>query len=288
MNKIILLFLILLFLILLISTPSFVIAVELEETMFIPDVLQLKDEAILSKDIIDKFTINQIADSLVMRIHNTRESNIIVNNPQYDYLRDTDLQIAFHSRFISSIKKSCFQNQHQTGMSYGTNNGLLRSNQENFILGIKLEDQYSRTEPLNTLRPKYAYLGILKPSKNHFSKYVPKYGNIIAVFKDEIKRRATFSTDDSLGLKDVNEIKTFFYRSEKPLEKEQNLYWEAQIWGEICIKDVDHFLINCRGFNKASNEAIQELLSTNVEVHECIMTPYESGYVMSSGKIISK
>jgi hypothetical protein len=110
------------------------------------------------------------------------------------------------------------------------------------------------------------------------------YGNVIAVFKDEVKNRTTFTPVDSLngnyGLDDrigAGRVQayTFKYRSNTPLPKTPDPtddrldYWEAQVWGKLSVRDVSYFLVSCPGDEAIADDAFESLKSTGVPIYQC-------------------
>ncbi len=237
----------------------------------IPEIMALKDNEIVPASVYKKYSSKLIGASIVARKHDSDESAANVADPVYDFRKDSKIQMAFNEAYIESIAKGCFLNQHQAGHTNGTNNHNMRANAEDIIAGVKLEAAYvdDPNSPADKVRPKYAGFGLTKkePGFNDNLSSISGYGNVVAVFKDSIKDRTTFSAEDSLGYS----AQTFTLDLR---EKGMNLqgqnsgsYWEAQIWGELCMSDVDHFIVNCLG--GVSEAAIAQLKELKIPVYQC-------------------
>ena len=240
-----------------------------ESRPLIPYFLNLRDGDWLPDHVIEPYDSRIVAASLVRRLE--KEENALAQNPDYDYYQDSKIQMAFWERLIEPIANGCFKNQHQTHTSGGMYDGYGRASLENRMIRVKLEPSYNDApaNPVDNIRPKYAYLGLQKPKPSLITRFDPIYGNIIAVFKDEVKDRTTFTPGDSLVV-DASETRTLHYRSTIPLQL-QAVYWEAQVWGELCVRDVDYFLVNCRNLSDVSTGAIERLKALHKPIYKCMV-----------------
>ena len=234
----------------------------------VSDILKLRDGDTLPSYFLATFGSRQVATMIVKRLE--KGENAQDPNPYYDFCGDTKIQLAFWEKLIEPIASGCFKNQHQTHSSEGLLFGEQRSAIENEMIKLKLEWRYEDNpkNPVHQLRPKYAYLGLQKSLPNLRTGYSPSYGNILAVFKDAVKKRTTFTPGDSLLVNPANETRTLSYRAAAPTTLEAR-YWEAQVWGEICFSDVEYFLVNCSILRPASEAAIEKLKTQKIPIYQC-------------------
>lgn len=267
----------------------------------VPEILNLQNGDTVPQEIYKKYSPNLIAASLVQRLHNTKETKANSENPNYDFQAHTLLQLKFNDKYVNSIKQSCFLNQHQVNHSDGLLNQNRRANIEDSLIGIDLENSYKggTSNLVNTVRPKYGFLGFEKDTngqqRNRFSR---QYGNIVAVLKNEVKDRTTFTQVDSLdgNMNSDGDVVygniqaySFKYRSRSVLPRIKDPvadedYWEVQVWGTLCMSDVDYFLINCPGDNKVSQNSLTTLKSIGLPVYKCEFVSDRSHF--EKGKLI--
>lgn len=272
----------------------------------IPEIMSLPDNATVPADVYTKYSPDLIAASLVARLHNADESKDNAEHPVYDYKADTMIQMKFNASNIGPIKKTDgFLNQHQIDHSDGDLEPGRRAEIENTLIRMRLESNYKTgiKNPVNDVRPKYSFLTFQKDTngqqRGHFSR---QYGNVVAVFKDEIKDRATFTAVDSLdGDMDSNgnivygrvAAHTFDYRSTQRLNKipdpnqDGGDYWEAQMWGNVSLHDVNYFLIDCPGDAPVQAASLTQLKATGIPIYKCEFVKdyshFEKGALVSAG-----
>jgi hypothetical protein len=152
---------------------------------------------------------------------------------------------------------------------------------------VRLEYSYQggMDNPINQVRPKYAFLAFQRDTNGQQNEHLDRvYGNVVAVFKNEVKDRTTFTPVDSLnGNFDASgnlgsgkvPAYTFKYRANAPLSKipdptDANTdYWEAQVWGKLGVRDVSYFLVGCPGDEAIGKDAFESLKSTGVPIYQC-------------------
>lgn len=203
-----------------------------------------------------------------------RESDQLIKGQTFDFQKETRIVLQFSEKHIESISQKCFLNSHQTGNSQGVYTPEYRSQLEDEMIGSTLEPVYVHglQNPVNKIRPKYAYLTFKKDAGELSSKYDALYGNVFAVIKDEVKSRSTFTPGDSLAMRRTQghgKIAHTFSLKKNPGFKREGNYWEVQIWGKLCFSEVDKFLVNCPGMSKVSSQAFEKLKKTGVPVAEC-------------------
>lgn len=260
------------------TTPSFAI---------VPEILRLKDMETLPEKILLENDSRLVGKSIVTRLTLNQEKELKKNKPPknpYDFYNDSEIQLAFKDKIFSLIRRGCFKNQHQTNTSNGGLDTKVRVEAENILGGIKIRSTKDPSHPENYVRPKYAYLVPTKPmTEVNGNNYVPGYGNIFAVFKQDVKERTTFTPMDSL------EMPTRGYalkgiRDYKKIRENKFYYWEAQVWGEVCLSDVSHFLVNCPDQEASSPKVIAEMKETGIPVYKCELEMRGENVIYVKGK----
>ena len=232
-------------------------------------ILELSEGDSLPSGIVNRKNINNIAKSLIERIN--QRSKVTEATDLYDFRNETSILIQFNEKYIKSISQHCFKNLHQVNHSGGSTDAKFRSEVEDGLIGIKLEEHYESGDSniINQLRPKYGY--VMLNNINHRdeqSSYLPQYGNVFAVLKDNVKDRSTFTAHDSLNTHlqgDKNQTSVF----RKLPQMTVGFYYEAQIWGKTCFSDVDYFLINCPGMASTSERSRKLLMKQGIPVFHC-------------------
>lgn len=247
----------------------------------IPEIINLSDGEVISKEVYQNYSSEDIAYSLVQRMYIAKEKDPkFIRDESTDLYEKAKIQMAFGSHIIQYLKadSGCFKNQHQTGKGSAAASTDLkrRFNAENKIFNIKLEKSHnkSRKNPIHELRPKYAYMGSETYKDYILNEYVTDYGTIYAVLKDHVKQRSTFTYGDSLNNdKQLPGIAHTFNFQFPKIHIKDIKYYETQVWGKLCVKpDVDYFLINChRGFELTKGQ-IEELKSLEKPIYKCRQT----------------
>ncbi len=220
-------------------------------------VMELADNEELSQQIYDNYSVNDIATAINKRIaqHEQEAGPIFTLENGYvpiDLKSETEIIMFFWNNNFDSILRKGFLNQHQSGKSKGSFNPDMRVRIEDSFTGLKLGTSESTAQ----LRPKYAFLNILGTANLHEKKFDPtlQYGNIGAVLKNTVKERSTWTSGDSLinyrrGRAYDHDAQTgltfrgTFERNSLPNFSWDHNYYEAQIYGEVDMNDVEYFLV---------------------------------------------
>ena len=256
---------------------------------FIPEILNMSPGDTLKQSLLNTYDSVLVAISLMQNKHEDFEEDR--DKGAYDYMKDSEVVIAFDQDLYPSIEKNCFLNQHQVNSSNGTLNQSRRNNAENSFLGITIERNYRANlvidNPLHWVRPIYSYLFLTKPHGG--AEYAPlstQYGNVFAKMKDEVKHRSTFTLGDSLSIHSKNgagaykHVHTFHLSSKHMPNKQERRYNETQIWGKTCFEDVEYFMVNCgNGFEKVNNKYINAMKQAGIPVYSCQAYKNPSGDV---------
>jgi len=243
----------------------------------IPEILNLRNHKV-SGNIFEQYDSREIAKNLILRIQNEEAKEPHSSNPIYDFYKDTSIKTFFPQRFLGSILKEGFLNAWQT---HHGNQWVL----ENALIDMTFPHDCCEERPIQEaleVEPKYGYLsmdverpGIWK------TRLDPTYGEIVAVFKDDIKSRTTFTPGNSatrIHKEDPNIIPlhSLSYKMDK-LFPEPNTgddvrghQWEAQIWGALTKDDVAYFMIDCPFIQKKIDPDDLELLKeTKIPIYQC-------------------
>lgn len=255
----------------------------------IPEIMNLKAGETIPPEVYEKYPLKQVALTIVYKKYaeDEEKEGEKIKHPAYDYFGGTEIQLAFQESIIASIAQRGFLNTHQVNSMEAVRRG--RAALEDGFLGYHLDASFPPGASAN-VRPKSAYLSLLasNPEKNPWNKDSPDnhelslaaYGNILAVFNDDIKNRTTFTMGDSvLSRPDKQGVRTLRFKSEKLLKMiPGEHYIEAQIWGPLTINDVHHFIVNCNmGRNAATNlplgvisdAGLNELKKLDIPIFEC-------------------
>ncbi len=241
----------------------------------ISDIINIKASQVIPASVFSKFDSIMIAQSINEKIYMEREKAYYTATPDYDFKADSNIIMAFDSKFFDSISKSGFLNQHRIGHSNGAYSPSRRAGLEDGFLNFKIESSYNSIGRVaHDVRPKYSYFILTKPRTDMgYTQIYAQYGNVYAKFKNNIKNRSTFTPGDSLNINASGAtIKTLNYRSDKILVKSSSYaayYWEAQIWGELLFKDVEYFLINCPHSSKVDTNFLNKMKATGIPVYQC-------------------
>jgi hypothetical protein len=228
-----------------------------------------------------KYDSRTLGEMIVQRLHTRVEYG--VNCPEcipYNKYEDSQVVLQFHSKDLPIIVEKGFLNFHQTGKSGGGKDTTSRVLSESEIIGYEIGnivesegDGFSdgpgaKVRPgdaSEAILPKYAYVELTSDVKFENSKAYSAYGDVFAVLKSEVKRRTTWTIDDSVEAKDRHLFtgQTFFGDQLPAANREKARYLEAQVWGELDLRDVSHFLVK-----KGSTQNLEELKKTGIPIYE--------------------
>jgi hypothetical protein len=223
----------------------------------ISEIVNLRDKDVIPPEIFQKYPAEKIGRSLVYRDFQNRTRKQMTDDDlihmKSDPYHDLLITMAFSDVLSAEIFKHGFLNQHQIpGHTNGWDNPQGRAQYEDTFLNVTIEKEYSTNSPMrleNLVRPKYSFLLSLENFPSVRSTTIAQYGNSFAVFKDEVKKRSTWTSEDSLVLavKDRFAIQNFYLPMEKIPSFKGPGYSEAQIWGPATLADVKYFLVGCYG-----------------------------------------
>lgn len=220
------------------------LATKLQEKIELPPG-EFKHRGYVSPDEFNKLSSREIAELLIKRNH--RECDEIRGAKEGVALEEeSDIMMYVPSAAFAAIEKYGFHNQHVTRTTSGANTREGRYNSEVQFPGMIL-GYNSKTKDL---LPKYAALNIQKDSAGYTKGSADYYGDVIIVFKPDVKKRTTWTNRDSLGTVPfrgsvVTNTLKFKDKKEDPVECWG--YCEAQVWGDLDLSDVEYAMIGPGG-----------------------------------------
>lgn len=244
----------------------------------IAEVVNLDDNAIIPAAIYKKYNSIRIAKSIVHRSFQKFARKGIskedVLKPSYDVYHEAQPVMAFNYSKLQAIVDKGFLNQHITGQSNGCACTDRRAGIEDGLAGLSLESSYGAVGPAaHMLRPKYSFAEFLAPNDSLSNAFMHHYGDVLAVFKSEVKQRAFITPGDSLNRTySLRNAMTYFASYKNFSFSRQENYYETQIWGELSFKDVNYLIVNC--FSNTSRQVIDILKFLNLKtpVYQCRVT----------------
>ena len=224
-------------------------------------------------------------------IHRKRKIEAKSPKDDFNYKNDSVITLSFHQDHIENIiKTKKFLNRFQM-TQHKMNNVYLqkRMDLEDEMIQLKLNFEIYKEykNRINNIRPKYAF--ILNNNTYHYpkSRISFEYGNVFAVFKENIKERSTFTIGDSAEFNLGKYAKTFSYNGKiNHFYNTDNNYWEAQIWGPLELEDVSYFLVNCPFTPKTNRANILKLIKSNIQVYTCDFD--ENTYEIKKKSLVSQ
>lgn len=249
----------------------------------LPEILDLDDGAVLPKGFVTSKNAELVARTIVyrhfQRVERPTIDELDLTVPDYNLYANAAPMMAFKEKWLEAILQNGFLNLHQTGRTLGAHLPRVRAELEDRLSSLRLEKNYSADakSALHFLRPKYAYVNFSVEGEGLSPRLLDLYGDILAVFNNDVKKRTMFSNGDSLELSSNDEgqgaipTQTFYNSRARTEFALRGPYYEAQIWGPLTFKDVKYILWGC--FNKRSPKKLIEALRRHhlqTSVYECV------------------
>lgn len=259
----------------------------------IPGILKLKTGESIPPKVYEKYGATKIAESMTYRLFQAFERKRIENDPgflkpKFDPWAQGRIELVFSGKSIHTLIERGFLNSYQTAATAGVTEAqsklfLL----ENTLMGLKTEPTLGGTVGglgvLNMLRPKYANFGYERPSGDIRPGYYGKPGDVVAVMNSDVKRRAEWSTGDAYDLQyhyddSCEKYRHSFYDPTQLDFTGPDLYYGAQIWGELSLKEVAYFLVGCFGASPDQSffDSLKNL-ETPVPSFKCKLVTFPNG-----------
>jgi len=234
----------------------------------IPAIVSLPfDHDTLPAQWLSKYDSRRVAASLVERKHlfderwATHSDDSQTDFP--DPMSQVEMLSFFPEKYIAELLKHGQLNLHQVGHTQGGHEPWWRAELEDLMIGIHMEDSYSRSRSAKAhyLRPKYGILNFLRaphmmidPTSTIGSKETwLNYGSVIIVYRNEVKLRSTYMYGDSLeaiakvprqlGIPENCKPRPVIDLRPPDDAKSAVVYVEAQIWGPIDLSDIEEFRV---------------------------------------------
>jgi hypothetical protein len=240
------------------------------------EIVSMSEESLISDDILNKYDGREIGRAIVKRVQIRETSKSDSTSGYYDFKNSSQIMMVISEAKLSNIlyyKK--FLNCHQNTSRLDCN-GYDVYYPATKMSGLRFPESQKAYEAL----PHYAYLMLdFNQPKIWRTRLDKMYGNVIAVFKNNIKDQVTFSAGNSwvirqnvhtLDFKSNAPFPEPDYQREYPVGPSWGHHWEAQIWGLIELEDVDYFMVNCDFFGEASKKALDELRLSGKQVFQCL------------------
>ncbi len=258
--------------------------------VILPEVLAIPIGGAIPLSIFDNHDSCSIGRSIVERLKIVRDGPLQSKPAYYDFWKDSDIQLVFHEQNAESILEKGFLNSRQIKNGRALHTSL---NLEGDFAAMTFPASESVFETL----PKYAYLGLIRNHPQIWqTRLDPLYGNVVAVFKNHVKKRTTFTAGNSAII--PTQTHTLSFETTTPFPEpdyshyaRDNSSWghhfEAQIWGRLLPSDVEYFLVNCPYQGQPiSPDNLARLLNSGTPVYECINDPQNSKIIR--GQLIPK
>lgn len=259
------------------------------------EIYKIPEGGALSKSMIQKSTPEEIGYNLARRLDKNNQRIKALGKTGFNPLKDSDLMMFFREENFTSISEKGFLNYHQVGFTRGDSTLGNRALHEDYILRLSIEakgydsfireklmDLYNKGQmdkkpivlrearlksPYNRIRAKYSYM-VIRDLEMDIGDIVfrNQYGNYAALLKEEVKFRSTWTPTDSLAAspKDI-----FTFQDERVdikaySSQDIKYYFEAQIWGDVALKDVQAWLVPERANLKS--DIIKAMKKTKIPI----------------------
>lgn len=209
----------------------------------------------------NKFDLRQFAASLVerKRLFQERWGSNQTAKPETEPnfpagIENVELLSFMPEKYLAAFIEQGQLNVHQTGHTGGACEPAVRASAEDLMIGIRLEAAYSRKAkaPIHYLRPKYGFVHFLDKAPVYVNpNRFLRYGEVMLVYKNQVKLRTTYTYGDSLisycepGVIDRHSLEPvpLTYLCPPKSQYRSVRYVEAQIWGPIDLSDISEFRV---------------------------------------------
>ncbi len=255
----------------------------------IPEIENLKNGALIPAAVYQNYTSREIGEAVVQRLTKSlkdptgKEDFHELGPPTkvpFDPVSQSEIQLYFPAENVEKIvSTNSFLNLHQVPSIQGYDTRTtFRDQIEQSLARLRLSKEKSNDpdSPVNKLRPKSAVLEFRLPADQMpVTRGGKRFGELVAVLKDDVKRRTTYTPYDSGAIfsspyttadrlrKEVRPLlaSDYFFRPLHPSE-----YFEAQVWGELSLSDVKEFLVP-KGFG---GDALSKLRETGIPIFQYV------------------
>lgn len=235
-----------------------------EEIGLIPEILQLENGQQIPDSVLEQNSPNAIARSIVERL--SRQSG---GTTEPAFLVNAEVHLFFPRETLDSVVAYGLLSMHITRRRAGREGGSdvekfldVRLQVENGLSGLNLSAQSEiANRVLNRVRPKSAYLLLSDSKSASISKGF--YGDLIAIPKDELRSRMTWTPTDSFaGPRSIHATANTFQYPE-PTPPKSFMYYEAQIWGDVNLKDLKEIWVPIN----VPADVIEKIIETGIPLY---------------------
>ncbi len=206
----------------------------------------LRHRAFIGPEEIRTMDVRVLAELLVERLHKECDlprSKIEDSSGIHD---QSEIIIMVPIGSLAGIAKYGFLNQHHTKNTRGIKSQATRFDLEEEISLLRLP--YS--DRGRDLLPKYAAFNVKRGDFGQFA-MPEEYGDVAMVLKPDVKKRTTWTYDDSLltgseGYRSNPKLyppRTTRYKKTDSDNSQCAIYCEAQIWGDLNLQDVAYLMV---------------------------------------------
>lgn len=263
----------------------------------VPEIARLKPWSEIPPAVFEKYSANEIAKAIVDRLRdltldpNGDEAfylpNVLLEKIKFDPELDTEIQLYFPiDRVQSVVSARQFLNIHQApNIQYQESRSEYRHGVENAAARLQFPKNLKIKPLVNLVQPKSATLEFKLPiDQRPYTAGAIRYGELVAVLKDRVKERVTYTPYDSSALMASSYSTEDRYRKEvRPLlgtdyffkntwdsnfinDPYTTEYYEAMVWGTIELQDIKEFLVP----HDVDKVTFMTLKSTGIPIYEYI------------------
>ena len=184
----------------------------------------------LDPELVEKMDSRKMGELIVSRLKNVCDKS---RDPSQTPPADgsSEIVMLINEKNIEPILKYGFKNQQQTSTTNGSDakQSRIMAESRHVMIGLPYTDK------TRELLPKYAMQVFHGQPKMGTFPIPTNYGNILIRFKPDVRKRATWSEADSLGVSDPLRTQSLRTRDGSRC----NGYCEAQIWGDLDASDIE-------------------------------------------------
>lgn len=273
-----------------------------------PEVLELSSSETLPASVFKKYDSRTLGESIVARIAQTRWPVDLFGSSVYapgelvklPSSEAPSIEIYVPSRYVRDILREpngAIRNAHE--VPHGEKTPDYRSQRiktENKLSGIQLAPSGDPREEaeLLKLRPKSAVLGVeFEPTRRLSISGAERFGEVGLIMKPEVAKRTSYTPYDSMSvIKGEDVFPERAYLEVRALSDEgtyvtsasaQTEYYEAHIWGELDLRDVQEWRIP----SDLDPGLLAELRATGIPVYSYREHREHGRYVRVRDRLIS-
>ena len=220
----------------------------------IPEIIELPDEGVIPEKVYFENDSRSIGESIVFRVSQNRTTSKYSAVP-FNAANEAQLHFYFSFQDIKpeDIARRGIINIFQVTKKdpYNTRGARMvrHLRTANILSGLVIKETKDTINETNVVRPKYVGLDINMGKELNFkTDGLDYFGEVVAVLKQEVMLRATYTAFDSGAFaqgypgakREVRPLtESFIYAPRGGTSQ----YFEGQIWGELDLRDIKEFLV---------------------------------------------